>query len=393
MTKYQRAICMLLCFCMFAGIFSFYLPIIWQTDGKNEDIWTLGGWIPYIAYCKRQEASEFGIEDDYTYEAIIETNRKYLEEKVLGENGASSSSEEMTGEESGQEEELVIQETEQSKPDAENELEEAAEAAVSQPTLVEDIPREKLEDYDYLLGNFFIVDSNTSTSSEQINAAALLDKDLSLPKEQESPQILIYHSHSQEGYADSVQGDASTSVIGVGDELIGYLQERYGFGVIHVTDTFDIVDGELDRASAYDYARDKVEQVLAENPSVEVVIDLHRDGVAEEKHLVTEIDGKPTAQIMFFNGLSYSAKNGVIEYLPNPYISDNLAFSFQLHLAAAEYYPGLDRPIYLSSLRYNLHLKPRALLIEVGAQTNTVQEAKNAMEPLAWLLNKVLKGE
>ena len=89
------------------------------------------------------------------------------------------------------------------------------------------------------------------------------------------------------------------------------------------------------------------------------------------RHLVTEIDGKPTAQLLFYNGLSYTVNQGAVSYLPNPYIEENLAFSFQLEYQAAQYYPKLYRGIYLAGLRYNLHLKPRALLLEAGAQTNT----------------------
>ena len=81
-----------------------------------------------------------------------------------------------------------------------------------------------------------------------------------------------------------------------------------------------------------------------------------------------------------------------MSYLPNPYIEENLAFSFQLEYQAAQYYPKLYRGIYLAGLRYNLHLKPRALLLEAGAQTNTVEEVRNAMEPFADILNRVLKG-
>ena len=135
-----------------------------------------------------------------------------------------------------------------------------------------------------------------------------------------------------------------------------------------------------------------VEKVLEENPSVEVVIDLHRDGIDEDRRLVTEINGKETAQILFYNGLSYTNTQGQVSYLPNPYIQDNLAFSFQLEYQAALYYPTFYRGIYLAGLRYNLHLRKRALLLEAGAQTNTVQEVKNAMEPFADILNRVLKG-
>ncbi len=100
-----------------------------------------------------------------------------------------------------------------------------------------------------------------------------------------------------------------------------------------------MMSGELDRNKAYNYACDYVEKVLEENPSVEVVIDLHRDGIDEDRRLVTEINGKDTAQILFYNGLSYTNDQGKVSYLPNPYIQDNLAFSFQLEYQAALYYP------------------------------------------------------
>ena len=64
-----------------------------------------------------------------------------------------------------------------------------------------------------------------------------------------------------------------------------------------------------------------------------------------------------------------------------------------MQLDAAAYYPGLTRRIYLKAFRYNLHLRPRSALIEVGAQTNTYEEARNAMEPLSRLLDMVLTPE
>lgn len=113
--------------------------------------------------------------------------------------------------------------------------------------------------------------------------------------------------------------------------------------------------------------------------------------MAETTRLAATIDGKPMAQIMFFNGLCRTAARGPINSLPNEYLADNLAFSFQLQLMANEYYPGLARRIYLKGYRYNMHLCPKSLLVEVGAQTNTKEEAYNAMEPLADILDKVLK--
>lgn len=283
--------------------------------------------------------------------------------------------------------------TEGQKPVETEDTSAAQTAASALPHPEIDLAPETLADYDYLLNNFFIVDPKTSTSAQQLNAAAFLAEDLSLEKTPDAPQILIYHSHSQETFADSREGRVEDTIVGVGDYLTQLLTKKYGYQVLHITETFDLVNGELDRSAAYDYARPYIEQVLAENPTVEVVIDLHRDGVPEDRRLVTEINGKPTAQIMFYNGLSYTAGEGQVSYLPNPYIQDNLAFSFQLEYQAAQYYPKLYRGIYLAALRYNLHLKPRALLLEAGAQTNTVQEVKNAMEPFADILNRVLAGD
>ena len=255
-----------------------------------------------------------------------------------------------------------------------------------------DLSPAKLADYDYLLGQFYIVDSNTEADAVQINAEDFLKQDLKISKDTETPQILIYHSHSQETFADSREGEEADTIVGVGDYLTRLLTETYGYQVVHLKEQFDMVSGELDRSAAYDYACDYLEPYLQENPNIQVIIDLHRDGVPEDRRLVTEINGRPTAQILFYNGLSYTTARGSLDYLPNPYIQQNLAFSFQLEYQAAQYYPEFYRGIYLAGYRYNLHFRPRSILLEAGAQTNTVQEVKNAMEPFADVLNKVLQG-
>ena len=252
----------------------------------------------------------------------------------------------------------------------------------------EKINRKKLQDFDYLRQTFYQVDNTTTISKDQLNADALLSENMKIDTSGGSPQILIYHTHSQEGYKDSKAGDAKTSVIGVGDRLTELLEEK-GFNVLHHKGKYDV--GNRDRA--YSVAAPNVQKILEENPSIQVVIDLHRDGVAESTHLVTEQNGKKMAQIMFFNGLSRTTATGDIAYLKNPYIADNLAFSFQMQLAAAEYYPNFTRRIYLKGYRYNMHFCPKSLLVEVGAQTNTYEEAENAMEPLADILAKVLKSD
>ena len=245
-----------------------------------------------------------------------------------------------------------------------------------------------LQSYEMLVKAFYAVDSTTKAGEELLQVDQLLSKDMSVQGSANEPQILIYHTHSQEAFADSVAGDQSTSIMGVGEYLASILREKYGYNVLHHTEGYDMES----RDYAYSNSLPAIEQLLEEYPSIEVVIDLHRDAVPEDRRLVVDIQGRPTAQFMFFNGLSRTTK-GNIEYLDNPYLADNLAFSFQMQTACNEYYPGLARRIYLKAYRYNMHVRPKTLLIELGAQNSTVEEAMNACDPLAHVLDLVLSGK
>ncbi|MST57048.1 stage II sporulation protein P [Waltera intestinalis] len=248
----------------------------------------------------------------------------------------------------------------------------------------------QLKDYESLVGNFYAIDANTMIGSDQLSVDKFMEIDMTMAKQEgEGPQILIYHTHSQEAFADSVPGDVNTGIVGVGEYLTQVLTEQYGYRVLHHTGQYDVET----RDNAYSRALPEVEQLLAKNPSIQVVIDLHRDEVAQDTRLVTELQGRPTAKFMFFNGLSRTRKTGDIDYLRNDNQEANLAFSFQMQLKAAEYYPGLTRRIYLKGYRYNMHLCPRTLLVELGAQNNTYEEAINACDPLAHILDMVLGGE
>ena len=269
------------------------------------------------------------------------------------------------------------------------EEEETSQATSLETSLEVAYTQEQLHDYDFLTSRIYNVDASTQTNPGQLNTEELLAMDFHVDQETEGAQILIYHTHSQESFSDSIPGDESTSIVGMGSYLTTLLQQQ-GFRVIHHKESFDLIDGRLDRNKAYTRAEPVIRQILAENPDIQLVIDLHRDGVGENVYLVKEIDGKPTAQVMFFNGLSYSAKNGSISYLPNPYLKNNLALTLQMKLASDSLAPGFARKIYLKSLRFNLHLHPGAMLIEAGAQTNTVEEMRNAMEVLAKILADVL---
>lgn len=357
------------------------------------------GVFPLFAFMDDRELYETETESAVTYEILIQGGA-HDENEIDIQTGEAFDIAEKVEEENlraaQQEQEALEQERREQEAEAQAETEQAREgqtalAVQSGQVLGTEYTAEQLADFDFLKNNFYIVESNTDISSDLLNAGTLLGMDMTMKQDASAPQILIYHTHSQEGFVDSVPGDNSTTIVGVGEYLTQILRETYGYNVIHNTNVYDFIDGKLDRNQAYTLAEADVQQILAENPSIEVIIDLHRDGVQEDTHLVTEVNGKPTAQIMFFNGLSFSKRNGPIDYLQNPYIGDNLALSLQLKLACEKYYPGYTRKIYLKSLRYNLHLRPKSLLVEAGAQTNTLEEMLNAMEPLAYVLNQVLK--
>ena len=208
------------------------------------------------------------------------------------------------------------------------------------------------------------------------------------------PVVLIFHTHSTEFFADSNVDDKFSGIVGVGAHLAALLNDK-GIRTIHMTQRFDMIDGRSHIMGAYERQVPYIQRILAENPTIEVVIDLHRDGLpAGAPKLVTDINGRPTAQIMFFNGLSTLNDGGnpaPIATLPNPNLPYNLAFSFQMQLAANEMFDNFTRRIYLNAFRYSLHFAPKSLLIEVGAQNNTFAEAINAMQPLSEVLASVIR--
>ncbi len=342
-----------------------YMPGVTYTEKKQGEIRVTeavvhmaSALIPLGNYVTEREAAELLTEDEATY-AIL-AKKQAEEENSVDENG-----------------QLI----------GKDKSEETRQASV--PTM--DLSMERLNDFEYLVSNFYTVDSVTYINPSELNASELLGKDLRIDLSTGGSKILIYHTHSQETFADS-DNDPATSIVGIGRYLTEILNNKYKIPTMHHEGVYDLINGKLDRSEAYEFAKPEVEQILAENPSIEVVIDLHRDGVADTTHLVTEINGKPTAQIMFFNGLSRTRVNGDLVGMANPYLQDNLAFSLQMKIAAETKYPGFARRNYLRGYKYNMDLMPRMLLIEAGAQTNTVEEMRNAMEVLADLLNSVLTG-
>lgn len=285
---------------------------------------------------------------------------------------------------------LVVQEEmpeeQNNKQLSETYVEAAAPQEIRKNEIVETL--KATMDYSYLIKNFYIVDRTTSVSKDIFPVKKLMEKDFRMEKK-ETYQILIYHTHgASETYADSRKGKDEDSVIGTGTLLAEELN-KYGYAVYHDKTKYDRIDGAIDRSLAYNKSLAGIEKIIKENPDIEVLIDLHRDGVNGKQKNITEIAGVKTAQVMFFNGLS-RGKNGEIAYLKNKNRQGNLAFSLQLKCKGMELYPGLIKPIYLKGYRYNLHVKEKSLLIELGNQNNTISEIHNAVPPLAKIINDVL---
>ena len=228
-----------------------------------------------------------------------------------------------------------------------------------------------------------------STSRLTIDQHALLREGWSYTIPGEGPQVLILHTHSCEAYTpegtdvyeesgDFRTLDESQSVIAVGDCLAQALEAR-GFGVLHDRSLYDYPAYN----GAYDRSGEAVRQLLELNPGIRIVIDLHRDSLGGRRTEYLLPDGAESAQVML---LLTTGENGL--YHPN--WRENLKLGLELQNRMELDYPGLARPLYLSPARYNQHLSPGSLLLEVGTDANTLAEAKRAVLLFADCLGQVL---
>lgn len=288
----------------------------------------------------------------------------------------------------------VITETKNGERDTKEEQKEPVKIDTGTLFVMNDEEKKNYSDTEYLRKNFYIIDSRTDIMEGEIDGEKFLNMDFSIDAESDGPKILIFHTHSHESFADSdMTVGLEEGIVGVGERLKTILEEEYGIETMHCVESFDYVDSKMTTTGAYERMEPAIEKILEENPSIEIAIDLHRDGVADDTKLVTEVNGKQTAQIMFFNGLSRIYDNGNLipaAGLDNPYLEQNLAFSFTMKYAGDKLFPGFVRRNYINAYRYSLNMLPKSLLVEVGAQTNTKEEALNAMEPLAEILVSVI---
>ncbi len=197
------------------------------------------------------------------------------------------------------------------------------------------------------------------------------------------PTVLIVHTHTTEGYADTYDREnfrtreETGNMIAIGDEVARVLALG-GVTAIHDRTIHD----DPDYSGAYAAARKTIEAYLTAYPSIRIVLDLHRDAVAGETPLITAatVDGQKSAQLALVLGSNF------------PGWEQNLGLGLKLFALLEREAPGITRPISVRAKSYNLDLCPGSLLVEVGATGNTKQEAIIAANSLARAILQLAKG-
>lgn len=202
---------------------------------------------------------------------------------------------------------------------------------------------------------------------EDVNKAGAVVDMIGDPKDNSKKKILIYHTHTNEAYAEGRNG-LSTTVAAVGDELTSQL-ETLGFTVIHDKTEHDVIDYN----NAYSYSKETFLKYLNSYGDFDLIIDLHRDGGPSKERVTTELNGESVARIMF------------VTTELDPRVDAHMSNINSLIDITNSMYPGLmrDKSIttYPSGINfYSQDLSDNAILMEVGADVNTLQEAKNSMK-------------
>ena len=215
---------------------------------------------------------------------------------------------------------------------------------------------------------------------------ALLQKQTSLDFSGEGPKVLIVHSHSTEAYTpsdgleyESIPSyrtlDETRNVVAVGAVLAKALADQ-GVQVLHDTSVNDYPNYNV----SYWNTLQRIEQWKAEYPDIQLILDIHRDAVEDEDGhavaLLSTQNGARAAQLMLVVGTDEGG-------LEHPDWQENLANALKLQSVLEGEYPGLCRKLDLRTERFNQHVAPGAMLIEVGTNGNSLTQAKAAAVLLA----------
>ena len=257
----------------------------------------------------------------------------------------------------------------------------------------------------YLVTESLYRESNMSLDNFYVKNATDLSIDLRsslsapLPFEYEQsdePQVLIVHTHATESYMDSDLGyyyesfyprstDDSRNVVRVGDAVC-QSRENAGIKTAHCKEHHD----DPSYLGAYDNCAGSITEYLETYPSIKIVLDIHRDSITTDENEKIKptftYNGKKAAQIMIMCG------NDNYGYYDFPDWEENLSLAVKLQSTAETLYPGMTRPLYFGNFMYNMNLAPGSLLIEVGTDANTLDEAVRSGEMLGNVIAQTMKG-
>ncbi len=232
------------------------------------------------------------------------------------------------------------------------------------------------------VGTMWVKNSTEHHAAMDLNAEMQKKPEIRIKKNISDPQVLIYHTHTTEAFmGDTRTTDKSRSVCAVGDEIAAQLTAA-GIGVAHDTTYHDYpaYDG------SYDRSRVTIGNDLKKYPGVRVTLDIHRDAMHRSDGTCLKttavVDGRKAAQIMIVSGCD---DDGTLKF-PNWEL--NLRLGMRLQKALSDAYPGLARPLDFCARDYNEDMTKGSLLIEIGTDVNTLDEAKYSGQ----LLGKTLAG-
>lgn len=233
-----------------------------------------------------------------------------------------------------------------------------------------------------------------NTTSQSVDVTALAAAPVELALTGEAPEILIMHTHGSEAYTmdgtdiylpsdNSRTVDPAHNVVRIGEEIAAGLTEQ-GFSVLHDPTLHDYPAYN----GAYGRSQAAVEEWLAQYPSIQVVLDVHRDALLGENgetcKTVSVVDGVEMAQVMLVVGSNDSG-------LEHPDWRENLALAMRVQQRLNESGENFARPITIRTSRFNQHLTQGSLLVEVGSHGNTLQEALAAARVFAQRTGAVLR--
>ncbi len=221
-----------------------------------------------------------------------------------------------------------------------------------------------------LSGTYRQINGTALANATSFDVSDLLDQKASLPQfEKNGPEILIYHTHTTECYRNSKgrinTEDKSQNVVAVGAAMAEVFRAA-GYETIHLTDIYNRNFGQ-----AYATSRAAVEKALKKYPSIKVVLDIHRDSISSngvDYYPVTEVEGRKAAQVMIVCGTD--AKG-----LSHPEWRQNFVYGLALSRKMGALYGEISRPVNLRKDRFNTHFTPHTLLLEVGSDANTLEQA------------------